>query len=467
MEITNKTRRQLRIQAWTFIILFLTVIGLLGWLSTRYNKELDWTATGRNTLSKASDAVLDKLKAPVTITSYASGGETGPVHSRVRELIKRYQKDSDKIKLQFVDPMTNPDKTRKLGIRTDGEMVVDYQGRTEHVSKFAEQDLTNALQRLLRNAERKIVFITGHGERNPEGRANADLSRFFGAVKSKGFQVSTLNLTTSLVIPPDTSVLVIASPQLDYLPGEITAIKRYVDHGGNLWWMQEPGSNAHLKALADDLHISFMNGVIVDLEIRLLGVNDPTIIMGQYLPHPITKNFNVLTLFPRVTGINYKDTDDWKITPFLESVNRSWLETGELKGTIRYDAGMDVRGPVKFAIAMTRKVNTDQQDDQAKDKNKKPAKENSRTQRVVVMGDGDFVSNTYLGNQGNQEMGENILNWLTHDDKFINIPEPKAPGSHLAVKQDTMITLGILYLAVIPLILIGGGVFIWLRRRKR
>lgn len=470
MEITKKTRRQLRIQAWIFIILFLTVMGLLGWISTRYNKELDWTATGRNTLSKASTTVLDKLKDPVTITSYASGDKLGPAHTRVSDLVKRYQKVSDKVQLNFVDPMANPDETRKLGIRIDGEMIVSYQGRTEHVTNFSEEELTNALQRLLRNAERKIVFITGHGERNPLGQANDDLGEFFQAVQSKGFKVSTLNLTTSLIIPPDTSVLVIASPQLDYLPGEMDAIKRYVDNGGNLWWMQEPKSNAHLKALADAMHISFMDGVIVDMEIHLLGVSDPTIIMGQYLPHPITKDFNVLTLFPRVTGVNYEDKDNWQVTPILESVNRSWLETGALKGTIRYDAGMDVKGPVKFAVAMTREVNTDQHAGKASDKHtdNKTAKENGgKTQRIVVMGDGDFISNTYLGNQGNQQMGDNILNWLTHDDNFINIPEPKAPGSNLAVNQDTMITLGIFYLAVIPLILIGGGVFVWLRRRKR
>jgi ABC-type uncharacterized transport system involved in gliding motility auxiliary subunit len=473
MEITNKTRRQLRFQAWIFIILFLTVMGLLGWLSTRYNKELDWTATGRNTLSQASVSVLDKLKGPVKITSYASGGELGPARTRVRDLLKRYQKVSDKLQLSFIDPMTNPDETRKLGIRTDGEMIVEYQGRTEHVTNFTEEDLTNALQRLLRNAERKIVFITGHGERNPLGRANSDLGTFFETLQSKGFKVSSLNLTNSLVIPSDTAVLVIASPQLEYLPGEIDAIKRYVDNGGNLWWMEEPKSNAQLKPLADALHIKFMDGVLVDLEIRLLGVNDPTIIMGQYLPHPITKDFNVLTLYPRVTGIEYQENDNWKITPFLESVKRSWLETGELKGTIRFDEGKDVKGPVKFAIAMTRKLNSDEKaketDNSEKDKtaDKKTNEDNSKTQRVVVMGDGDFISNAYLGNQGNQEMGENILNWLTHDDNFINIPEPQAPGSQLAVDEHTMITLGIFYLAVIPLFLLGGGLFIWLHRRKR
>lgn len=466
MEINNKTRRQLRFQAWTFIVLFLAVIGLIGWLSTRYNTSFDWTATGRNSLSKASIAVLDKLKGPVTITSYASGGELGPVRSRVRALVKRYQKYSSKVHLHFVDPMTNPEQTRKLGIRTDGEMIVKYQGRTENVNQFTEENLTNALQRLLRNAERKIVFITGHGERSPSGHANFDLGDFFQEEQSKGFKVSTLNLTKSLAIPADTSVLVIASPQLNYLPGEVKLIKQYLTKGGNLWWMQEPKSKATLQGLANYLHIKFMDGVIVDMEIRLLGVNDPTIVMGQYLPHAITNNFKVLTLYPRVTGIDYKAEGGWTDTPFLESVKRSWLETGPLQGTIQYNPGKDVKGPVKFGVALTRTIYPDK----GKDKNQKDKKQADAKpihQRVVVMGDGDFMSNAYLGNQGNQQMADNILNWLTHDDSFINIPERTAPGSHLAVNQNTMIMLGILYLVVIPLLLVGAGVFVWLRRRKR
>lgn len=465
MEINNKTRRQLRFQAWTFIILFLAIIGLIGWLSNRYNASFDWTATGNNSLSKASVAVLSKLKGPVTITSYASGGEHGPIRSHIRALIRRYKKYSSKIHFHFIDPMKNPDLTRKLGIRTDGEMIVKYQGRSEDVNLFTESSLTNSLERLLRNAERKIVFITGHGERNPLGHANFDLGNFFHDEEHKGFKVTTVNLTQSLAIPANTSVLVIASPLLNYLPGEVKIIKQYLAKGGNLWWMQEPKSPATLKGLADALHISFMNGEIVDLEIRMLGVNDPTIVMGQYLPSAITNNFKVLTLFPQVTGINYQAKGGWTDTPFLESVSRSWLETGPLKGAIQYNPGQDVKGPVKFGVALTRTI-------YPKDKSKAKDKQHHTAakpiyQRVVVMGDGDFMSNAYLGNQGNQQLASNILNWLTNDNTFINIPEPSAPGSHLVVNKNTMITLGTLYLIVIPLLLIAAGVFIWLRRRKR
>jgi ABC-type uncharacterized transport system involved in gliding motility auxiliary subunit len=346
-------------------------------------------------------------------------------------------------------------------------MILEYQGRTEHVQNFTEEDFTNTLQRLLRNAERQIVFVTGHGERDPLANANHDLGMFFDGLKNKGFKVSTLNLTTTLAIPANTAVLVIASPLIEYLPGEIDTIKKFVADGGNLWWMQEPDSKSKLTALADALHVKFLDGIIVDLDIRLLGVTDPTIIMGQYQPHAITKDFNVLTLYPRVAGLDYEARDNWTITPFLQSIERSWLEKGPLQNTIRFDEGVDIQGPIKVGLALNRELKPAEAADKDKKTAEDTSKEKPKTQRVVVMGDGDFISNAFLGNQGNQAMGENIINWLTHDDSFIDIPPATAPDAKLAVEQNTMIMLGFLYLLVIPLLLIGSGVFIWLRRRKR
>lgn len=461
MEINKKSKRTLLLQGWSFTILFLAIAGLLGWLSTRYNKEFDWTATGRHTLTEASAKVLGKLEAPLNITSYASGADQGPARTRVREALKRYQKQSDKINLTFVDPMTNPEKIRELAIRADGEMIFEYQGRTEHVQEFTESAITNTLQRLLRNAERQIVFITGHGERESSGQANHDLSLFMESLKNKGFIVRDINLTQALVIPPNTAVVVLASPLVEYLDGEIDVLMKYIEQGGHLLWINEPDSRAKLKPLADLLNIEFTGGVIVDMDIQLLGINDPTIIMGQYTPHAITDNFNVLTLFPRTVGITYKENKDWQVTPFLKSIDRSWLETGKLEGTIRFDSATDMQGPVNVGLALTRSIKQESKDEPT------PATANDKSQRIVVLGDGDFISNAYLGNQGNQAMGENIFNWLSHDDNFIDIPQAKAPDAEMTVTETGMIMFGLLYFIIIPLILIGAGVFIWLKRRKR
>ena len=74
MQISKKIHRQQRLQTWAFVVLFLTAIGLLAWLSTRYHFQSDWTASGRFTLSDATAQLLKKLDGPVTITSFNRSG---------------------------------------------------------------------------------------------------------------------------------------------------------------------------------------------------------------------------------------------------------------------------------------------------------------------------------------------------------------------------------------------------------
>ena len=48
-----------------------------------------------------------------------------------------------------MSPIEEPKLAQDMGIRVDGEVVVEYNKRTEHITPpFAEQDLTNLLVRL-------------------------------------------------------------------------------------------------------------------------------------------------------------------------------------------------------------------------------------------------------------------------------------------------------------------------------
>ena len=85
----------------------------------------------------------------------------------------------------------------------------------------------------------------------------------------------------------------------------------------------------------------------------------------------------------------------------------------------------------------------------------------------MVLGDGDFLSNAYLGNGGNLNLGMNIVNWLAHDDAFIAIPVKTAPDLSLNLSQTRYAVIGAGFLVVIPAMLAGSGLLIWLRRRKR
>lgn len=454
MEMNKKTRTEFRFQNLIFIILFLGIIGLLAWLSQRYSIDADWTATGRNTLNQATIKLLSRMDEPVHVTAFARESQLLNTRQTVQEFIGRYQKHKDDMEITFINPDTAPDITRQMGITVDGELVVEYAGRKEHVQTLKEEVLTNTLQRLLRSGEQHVVFIGGHGERKPDGRANFDLGRFSQHLADKGIKTSTITLNETPQIPGDTAVLVIAGPQVEMLPGEIKLIEGYIKKGGNLLWLHDPGKLFGLEPVARQLGIRFIDGVVVDPTTQLLGIGDPSFaLINRYNDHPMVRDFTFMSIFPQATAIEYQPQEGTEASEFLQTVARSWAETGPIQGTISYDEDKEQLGPLTIGLALTREH--------------KSTGDKTRQQRIVVLGDGDFLSNAYLGNQGNQDLGYNIFNWLSHDDNFIAIPVAVAPDRELTMSTTMGISIALIFLIILPLVLLASGVFIWLKRRKQ
>ncbi|KAA3626996.1 MAG: ABC transporter [Proteobacteria bacterium] len=455
MQTGRSTRLKLRLESYLFIALLLAAVGLLGWLSTRHGFESDWTASGRNSLSDASRQLLTSLDQPLRITAFARPDEM--LRGRIEDLINRYRRVKSDLQLEMVNPDTAPQRVRELDVTVDGTLLVEYQGRSEKVLDLNEQALTNALQRLARSGERWVVFLQGHGERRPDGNANHDLGHFARELERKGITVQSLNLGTTPAIPLNTTVLVIAGPQTDLLPGEVTLMRGYLENGGNLLWLADPEPLHGLEPLAQQLGIGFVPGVIVDATARLFGIQSPDIaLVPQYPDHGITRDFQLMTLFPRAAALSVDAPEGWEAAAFLNTAPSTWAETGALEGEIRRDAG-EQAGPLTVGIALNRAVdNTD------------PATADAaREQRVVVIGDGDFLANAYLGNAGNLDLGMAILNWLNHDDALIAIPAKTSPDVDFALGRVASAAIGFGFLLLLPLLLIGSGVVIWLRRRRR
>ncbi len=456
MEITKKSRNQLRIQNIAFIILLSISIALLAGLSNKYNFESDWTKNNRNTLSDVSIKLLQQIPAPVKITTFIPDGNLLSNRQYIKELVGKYQKYKKNITLEIINPDTSPDLVRQLKVTSYGEVVVEYEGRNEHITQLKEQTLSNTLQRLLRQGERRLLFVTGHGERKPDGRANYDWNDFSEKLKIKGITTELLKLNETPNIP-DVAAIVIASPQVDYLPGEVKLIIDYVKRGGNVLWVQEPGKSLFgLQPLAELLGINFYPGTIVDPTAQMMNVNDPSFsIVTNYPAHAITRDFQYISIFPKAVGIIHAAVkEDWLAKPFLQTVARSWSETGVLKGAIDYNADTDIVGPLTIGLSLTRK-----------DK-EETADKNSKKQRIVILGDGDFLSNTYLGNQGNLNIGHNIINWISNDDSFISIPSSSAADSQINISDLMGAIIGLFFLIILPLALLVSGTLIWYKRRS-
>lgn len=460
MDVNRKTTFGLRLQRYSFTLLFLAAIGLLAWLSTQYVQQSDWTAGGRNSLSDDSVRLLGELKEPIIITAFARDHEA--LRNQIRDLVTRYQRSKADIELNFVNPDAEPERVRELGVTMDGELRVAYQGRSERVQELSEQALTNAILRIAREGERWIAFLTGHGERDPLGQANHDLGNFGSELTRKGLKVQSINLAQTPDIPTNVSLLVIASPQVKLLPGEITLLKAYIERGGNLLWLGDPNETAGTDWIAEQFGIEFLPGIIVDATTQMFGIQNPDfVLVPEYPDHVVTRELRALTLFPGSAALEWDRRDGWEGSALLSSLARAWTELGELQGEVRFDAGGDERpGPLDIAFALTRTLDTQNKDSQGET-------DEAREQRVVITGDGDFLSNTYLGNGANLDLGLNLVHWLSHDDNFIAIRAKSAPDQNLTLSGTAQAMIGFGFLFVLPALLLGAGLFIWIRRRKR
>ncbi len=461
MKITANSRSQSRINSIVMLLLILCLTGLLAWLSVRYQTQMDWTQNGRHTLSHASLEVLNHIDGPVDITAYAR--ENASLRQAVEKIVGRYQRLKPDIKLHFVNPDTVPDEVRSAGISVNGEMLLRYQGRTEHVKTGTEEEFTNALQRLARGSEHWLAFVEGHGERNPFGKANHDLSIWTTQLVSRGFKIQPLSLAEVQLIPSNTKVLVIASPTINLLPGEIAIIVEYLLRGGNILWLADPGSLHGLESLADQLSIEFPSGVVIDFAGSLIGIDDPTIVLNTprlYPDHAVTRDFNYTTFFPTTASINVKDGAQWNTSSLLISADHTWLETGVLEDEVEYNKDSDLIGPLEIGISLERELERAIESESG---------EASATvqQRIIVIGDGDFLSNTYVGNSGNLDLGIRLINWLSNDDDFISIPIKTVNDAHLEL---SLLASGIIafgFILVLPLLFLGTGLTVWWRRKKQ
>ncbi len=453
MKITRHSRFMLRLQGLLFTVLFTGIIGMLAWLSTEYVYQADWTASSRNTVSEDTRRLLDSMEAPISITAFVR--ENKMLRTQIKDVIGSYQRFKDNIVLEFVNPDTAPERVRELGITTNGELLVSYRGRSENIRNLGERQLTNALLRLSRQEERWIVFVTGHGERAPSGEANHDLGNFGRELERKGLNVQTVNLAET-EIPGNTHTLVLASPRVKLLPGEIRRLREYIMNGGNLLWLAEPGELQGLELLAEQLGIEFLPGMVVDATAQMFAEEYPGfVVVTAYPRHAVTSDMEAVTMFPEAVAMDINDTRDWDSLPLLLTLERSWTELGKLQGDISFDPGTDERsGPLIIGVLLTRAKTTGEEQD-------------TREQRIIVIGDGDFLSNTYLGNAGNLDLGLNVTQWLSHDETLIDILIKSAPDTALVLGkiQGAVIALGFLF--GLPALLLLSGLVIWIRRRRR
>ncbi|MDH5394442.1 MAG: GldG family protein [Gammaproteobacteria bacterium] len=456
MMTTPAKKRQLRLQSYVFTLLFLSVAGILAWLSTQYSASSDWTYGNRNSLSESSIQLLESMPGPLEARIYLP--DQASVRMAVNELFNRYQQHKSDFNFKLLNPDLDIELAKADNITRYGQVIIKYNNKTEKLDSVNESILGNALSRLSRAQLPHAVFIQGHGERNPLTQDNTGFSQLAAALTEKGIKVSTHNLLAGS-LPEDTSILVLAGPQRAFLAGEVERLQQYIKIGGNLLWLQEPDNNAKLDALSQQLKLSFGTGTLVDADPQLratLRIKHPaTIAVLQYNLHPITEQIPYNTLFMLAGSVDFiaSDTSDWHGTTLFSSRESTWSETGTLLSKqIKFEKNKGDRlGPLPMAQALKRNSEFEQ---------------THKSQRVVVVADSDFLANNYIGVAANLMLGENIFNWLSRDEQLLSFEIKQAPDLKLQLSDNQVALIGVTFLVLLPVALLLSGFIIWRRRRQ-
>jgi ABC-type uncharacterized transport system involved in gliding motility auxiliary subunit len=447
MKFTWRFHQQQRLKTTLTTFLLLGILGTLGWLTTQYSLQTDITDNASNTLSPVSEQLLIALPDEVRITAYIKKGQS--LRAQVAQLIDRYTRIKPNLTLRFIDPDLEPEKARDLNIGPEGLIQVEYQGRTEKLSFIDESTLSNALLQLANANEHWVTFLSGHGERSPKGNTNTDVSLLAKALAQRKINVQTVNLTTPSTLPDNTALLIITAPKVPLLSNEISAIQHTIEQGGNILIVNDPDST-DLNGLLQTLGIKQQPGVIVDENTQVNGIKDPSfLVLNQYQRHPITQGLQMMTLFPIAAALEKTGKTDFTVDELLTSSPKSSLTTRNANNSPRTKTSTTEPKPLVFAYTLTRTTTAKNQ------------------QRIVVMGDGDFLSNAYINTLGNLDLSLRLIAWLIHEDRFINIPAKNPHDKSLQLTDTQISVMSFGFLIIIPLLLISTGFIIWHIRKRR
>jgi hypothetical protein len=451
MQATGRLRWQLRIQSGIFVVLLALVTALVAYLAYQYRYEKDVTRAARNTLSAATIGALQQMQGPLRVTAYAVRQDTGGsnVHRMIEERVRNYQRAKRDLELRLVDPREQPKAAAEAGLRSPNTLVIEYQRRSEQIalSDFNEQNFANALQRLLRGANSLVLWLDGHGARKLDGVANHDLGSFGQQLREKGFSTSSINLGLAQEVPANAALLVVTHPQVELQAGEVDKLLSYVDRGGNLLWLIDTEPLRGLQPLAEKLGLVLTPGTVIDPALPPRSGPPVFAVAANYARHPVAGTLQYNTLFPHSRQIGADDGSGWRVTPLIDVAPRGWVETGKLDAKSTFDKSRDFPGPVNIAAALERTVG-------------------DREQRIVIVGTGHFLSNSFIGNGGNLALGVSMMNWLAGEDALVTIDPRPAADTQLEVSTLQLYVIAVIVLLALPLLFALTGTVVWWRRRN-
>ncbi len=455
------------------VAVFILINLIVNSLVTNNVLPLKWDLSA-NKLYSISDKTIDILKTiDKDVEIYVLYDASSTEVTQVKEVLAQYKKYSNRITVKYSDPdkdtgiisKIDPSGTNnvvandfvvkcgnKIRVLTPDDIeqiVYDESDQPTDDTFIGEQSFTGAIKYVISDYSPVVYFTIGHGE----ATIDTDYTGLKKQLQSNNYDVKTLNLIASKKIPKDAEIILVGSPTVDLSVAERRLISKFLDNGGKVIflfdYLDTKAKFPEFEKLLETYNIGIDYDKVKENDSTRYYPGNQFLIIANVLSTDIIKNpySAVLLADSRSIRILSNDKSNLTITPLIT--------TSESAVGIQTDAtnGNSLKGPLNLAVAVENKAGT------------KPSK-------ILVMGNGSFVSDAAASEYGvYYQYGETFftqaLNWMIDKGNTTVIDAKSYLPAVISISSSQATLILILTVVVLPLLIFGTGIFVWVRRRHR
>jgi hypothetical protein len=447
-----------------------------------HDAHFDLTREGVFTPSKQAEDVVDRLHRDVKLTYfYQSQHQEG---LRAKDMVEVLGRRNPHLHVRTIDPDKQPTVADTYGVRIYNAAVLETDGRRIQVMSTDENQIALGILRVTREQITTVCFIEGHneypmenfefhthfegvaGHGHGEGASAIVQMRFHGAgrlrraLESFGYESRKITPATLSAIPSDCAAVLDVNPRTTYLPGESDVLASYLAQGGAAVLMYDLGFvlEARLAAALQRVGIVVEQDVVID-PLDHYSTDPEVVAVPVYERHPITRNV-ALTFFPGIRSLTLLPPPPGVTSaPLFLSSPQSYTRAVQEMAERRPGRESAAPSAIPPGAASRRTLAA------AVEGAWPGADAGTKPFRMVVVGDGDFASNSFLPYMANSDLALSMVRWAVREEQTpaVAVRMPVPPLVLLTKSQMQRIFL--LIEVLLPLSVVAVGAVVWWRRR--
>lgn len=315
------------------------------------------------------------------------------------------------------------------------------------VSFDGEGAVTSAIDYVVSEDLPKVYMLEGHGE--------AELSAAFREqMEKENIELTTLSLLTADSIPEDASAILIYAPSSDISEQEKELLAEYVSGGGELVAMAGPTENGtltNLYVILADYGVEAVEGIAIDTDRGHFAFQAPYVLLpdiaGSEITDPLIEE-RYYAIMPIAQGLTVGgDTGTATVTELLTTSEVSFSKvSGYALSSYEKEEG-DVDGPFAVAVSV----------------------ETEKEGKIIWFASSLFLDDMYnaYSSGANLDLAMNAMSYVIGENEAVAIRSKSLNYNYLTISESASSLLKTIMIGVFPLIYLGIGVYITVRRRIR